>query len=368
MKMAFISMHPAPYRNSFISVLVNDPSLDVDVFILLSFDKGHDFWGLKKPAFDVHELEANKRSWVKTTWRLLRNFIFSRKYDFVMWPGWTYSCLLLPIFMSSILGLRYGFVADTVEQRDIGKLAFWIKRLVVRRAKMVFVPGNAAEKFFSETFGVDKKKIVKGAYSLDGAALEREIMSRRTNKEALRDRLGISNAAKMFLMVANMTPNRCYPITVRAFVEVAKLIENSVFVVVGKGVDLPVIEKIAEENNKVKVIPGCSFDEMLSLYATADIYVHGGKEPASTALVIGAISHLPIISSMAVGCSADVLVDGESGYEISDYLDQMNWADGFQRAMADQGNWHLKGDYARELSKQLDVDSVESRFLDVIVE
>lgn len=367
MKIAFISMHPAPYRDELIGRIVDNASLDVDVYNYFSFDKGHDFWGLEKARFNATELYANKSSFIRTVWRLLRLFVFSRKYDFVMWPGWTYKPLLIPMFVSALFKLDYGFSADTVEQRKIGWVMFLFKKFLIRRAKMIFVPGAAGKSFFVNTFGVKPEIIIKGAYALDGNALEKKILNRRQScKDIMRDELGVNRNSKMFLMVANMIHTRCYPITVAGFLEFARNKKDVVFVVVGKGPDLEKMQKIQSQYDCIKVIPGCSFDEMLSLYAAADVYVHGGKEPASTALVIGAISHLPLVSSPAVGCSADVLVDNESGVLVEKYMDPMSWKSSFSKILQMEKAWSELGEKAREASKNLDVENCVQNFLMVV--
>jgi glycosyltransferase involved in cell wall biosynthesis len=365
--MAFISMHPAPYRDAFIEKLVQNNPKKVDVFNYLSSDKGHDFWGLEASTFKVEELGGSKLSFFRMTFKLLRMFVFSRKYDFVMWPGWTYKPLFIPIFLSALFRKKFGFSADTVKQGKISKIGFILKRFVVNRAKIILVPGEAGRLFFSKTFDTDTNKILKGAYALDGNRIEIEILKRRKNfKCSIRNKYDINEKAKVFLMVANMIPTRHYPITVSAFVEVAKQNKNAVFVIVGIGDDLKLMQEISLEEKSIKVIPGCSFDEMLSLYAMSDVYVHGGTEPASTALVIGAISHLPLISSMAVGCAKDVLVDGETGVLVYDYKSVALWKAGFDKILKSEDLWDLMGEKARTLSKRMDVDVCVNQFIDVV--
>jgi len=114
------------------------------------------------------------------------------------------------------------------------------------------------------------------------------------------------------------------------------------------------------------VLPGVSFSEMQELYALADVYVHGGKEPASTALVIGAISHLPLISSLSVGCAADVVRDGETGVLLTDCLSVDGWVAAFRRMMSDSDRWGDYGINARIASERLDCDNTIENLISVI--
>ena len=354
-RMAFISSHPAPYRDAFIDEFVRCAKFDVDVYTIFTYDKGHDFWNLSAPRHHSENLGgASVSSW-RLMLKLLSRFVLCKKYDFVLWPCWAYSFLKLPIFLSALLGRQFGVAADSVEQRKISRFSSWVKEFIVKRASLIFVPGKAGKSFFASRFSKNDYQIKVGSYSLDGVALEKEIYNRRVVcRPKVRNELGISENAIVYLMVANMIPTRHYPITVSGFIEFHKKCRDACFIIVGKGADLRKMQDIANANSCIKVIPGCSFNNMLDLYSAADIYVHGGKEPASTALVIGAIARLPLISSKAVGCSADLLVDGGTGYLVNDYLASDEWARIFERSCNDRTNWRSMGNMARELSKGLD--------------
>ena len=214
--------------------------------------------------------------------------------------------------------------------------------------------------FLEKTFTAQETRIVCGAYALDGDALEKRILEMRANGEraAVREKLGLPQRAKMFLMVANMIPTRKYPVTSAGFVEFSGMHKECVFVMVGKGPEYEQMRSYANGNPCLRTIEGCSFDDMLTLYAAADVYVHGGKEPASTALVIGAIAHLPLISSDDVGCSADLLIDGETGYKVVDSCSSAAWRDVFDRALLGQSEWLKMGEKARKMSSAIDADVV----------
>jgi glycosyltransferase involved in cell wall biosynthesis len=163
-------------------------------------------------------------------------------------------------------------------------------------------------------------------------------------------------------MVANMIKTRYYPVTAEAFLHATHGRNDVRFVMVGRGPELSMMQELAEKEPSLKVLPGVSFEEMLKLYALADVYVHGGTEPASTALIIGAIANLPLISSPAVGCYDDVVRDGETGYSVADYLSVPNWEQAFVRALEGKGAWITMGMRARALSRKLDSDLVVAKF------
>ena len=363
-RIAIISSHPAPYRDAFLTEIVRQYPLGVDVYSLFSYDKGHSYWNLKDAQYSPINLKAEEKSSLRMIAILVMLFVVYRKYDFVLWPCWAYRCLKLPIFISALFGKNYGLCADSIEQKAINWLLLKVKQFVIKRAKVVFVPGKAGVDFFIRQFSVSPQSIVMGSYSLDGNNLEKEILNRRQIlRDNIRDRLDVKKNDSLYLMVANMIPTRHYPIMVSGFLNFAKNRDDVKLVIVGNGSDYDKMIELSKVHNKLKVLPGCSFDDMLSLYAASDVYVHSGKEPASTALVLGGIAHLPLISSMAVGCSADVLVDGVSGFKVENFMDSLSWERGFERSKAFQSRWRQMGLAARDLSRKLDVEPTVAHFI-----
>ena len=367
-KIAIISTHPAPYRDSFLRALVHEDTFDIDVYSLFSYDKGQSYWGLKDGGYHPINLHAERHSLIFTTLKLLHLFVFSHKYEFVLWPCWAYKCLKLPIFLSAVLGRKYALGADSVAQEPLMKVLMAIKTYVIKHAQFIFVPGRASQEFFLKQFSLKPNQILLGAYSLEGERLECEILARRKNKDIIREKLDIPCMNIVYLMVANMIPTRHYPITVCGFLKFAQNHHNVTFLAVGNGSDYEDMKKLADKNAAFKVLPGCAFDEMLSLYAISDVYVHGGREPASTALIIGSLAHLPLMSSDAVGCSMDVLRDGETGYCVANYKDENDWKEAFEKSFMTKTEWERMGIRARELSKNLDIDAVIGKFIQKLTE
>lgn len=357
MKVAFISRHPAPYRDPLLKRLAADSRLSVEIFNELPLDAGHDFWDLKEHGYEARDLYPKGAGRVRRIGHLLTTFVFG-KYDFVLWSGFNTLEPTLAILIAALLGKRYGFMADTVAQRPIAGVRAWLKRIIVRNASLIFVPGEAGASFWKKTYGVNAKSLAKGAYALDGFSLEREIVALRASRNEIRARFGIAPEEKVFLMVANMIPTRHYPIMAAAFERFCSRHAECRFVMVGKGPDYKAINEHARHCRGLVAVNGCSFDEMKSLYAISDVYVHGGTEPASTALVIGAIAGLPLVSSDAVGCAEDVLIDGQTGVKTSDYLSEDAWLAAFEEIYSKRSLWSEMGRAAREVSKVLDVEKV----------
>lgn len=354
MRIAFVSNHPAPYRDPFLNRLVKSKNLEVDVYTLFPRDSGHAFWNLSRPEYADRLIVPRPCAKVKTFFYFLRQIVFGG-YDFVLYPGFLLWYLSASMIVSALLKKPYGFTADTVEHDE--RMGWWqfLKRYVVWHADLIFCPGQAGKDYWMKRYGVPESKICMGAYALDNAALTERIAHERQAREALRKGFGLSQSEKVFLMVANMIPTRHYPITTSGFLKMVERHPEARFLIVGQGPDARAMQELAKVHKQLIVLPGVSFDEMLRLYALADVYVHGGTEPASTALVIGAIAGLPLISSMAVGCAWDCLMPEKSGFLVDDYLSVDDWQKGFEWMMQHEDRWVEMGVAANKLSEALSV-------------
>ena len=366
MKLAFVSAHPAPYRDPFLRRLSNDSRVTVKIFTLYADDNAHAFWNQDEMGYDTEIVGVRGTHWFRMFLRLFRRIICGN-YDLVCWPGFHRPCTKLAMVVCALLGKRYGFCADSISRSARGWLTMAVKRFVVKRASLIFVPGKASQRFFVEEFGYPAEKICLGQYALEGKQIEENVLRLRDeSRSELRRKYGLTDEDVVFLMVANMTPTRHYPITASAFMRFAQRHPGARFVMVGAGPELEKMREMANGSDSLKVIPGVSFAEMQELYAVANVYVHGGAEPASTALVIGAIANLPVMSSSAVGCSADVVLDGETGMRVKDCLSEDDWVSAFERMLANQVKWKDWGERARELSRPLDCENVIDRFVEVV--
>lgn len=366
MKLAFVSAHPAPYRDPFLRRLVAAEGLETKIFSLYSDDNAHAYWDLDEHGYESELIGARGTHWMRMFWRLFCRVICGG-YDVICWPGFHRPCTKLAMIVCALGGRKYGFCADSIEQPKRGGLMMTVKRFVIRRSSFILVPGHASKDFFVREFKYPAERICLGQYALEAGPIEENVLRlRQTQREVLRQKYGLKNDDVVFVMVANMLPFRHYPITSAAFVRFAAQHSDARFVMVGKGDDLAQMQERAKTHPELVIVPGVSFAEMQELYAIADVYVHGGKEPASSALVIGAIAHLPVMSSPAVGCTADVVREGYTGVLIRDFLSEDEWAEGFERLWAQRAMWKEYGDNARELSRELDCERVVNKFMETV--
>lgn len=365
MRVGFVSIHPAPYRDPFFNRLAQRPEVALDVYTFLKQDKDHDFWKLPPPGYPNTYLPCLPfvPAFFKYQWSVIR-LVLGGGHDLYVFPGFLIRASVTGMLACVLTGSPYAYNADSVEDgASRSGIIGWFRDFLIRRATLLFVPGKASEAYFHERHGVPRDRICHGCYAMDAPRIEERLAAARDRRVEIRRELGIGDSDTMFLMVANMIKGRRYPVTAAGFLAMAKRHPGVRFVMVGSGEDFETMSRLAAEHPELVVKRGCSFDEMLGLYGAADVYVHGGKEPASTALVIGALAKLPLLSSFAVGHSWDCLVDGVSGVVVKDHTSVADWAEAFERLMESRSDWPAYGHAARHAARALEVEPSVDAFV-----
>ena len=324
---AVLVMHRAPYRDPVLDRLKKLGS--VDLFSIYPNDRGHDWAGFKN---DVPVLAGRGR-----VVRLLKMFVFSRRYSVVVWPAYHPWWLTLPIVMSACLGRRYGLMSDTKEENG-GRLSRWIKRIVFRHAAFIWVPGEASSRFLAQHYGVPPDRVVRGLYVVDP-------------QEVAGPSARSPTALRNFLMVANDIPERRLNVLVAGFRRWRK--GNERLVLCGHGCSRYAGEGVFGRE-------GVKWEELPRLYEEADVYVHNGMEQFSTAVQIAAFRGMPVVCSGDIGIVADFAHAEKSMVVVRDWRSADAWQNAFER-LSMMTSDALKGmcDRCREESRALyDLESI----------
>lgn len=361
-KIAFFSIHPAPYRDPFLAALSEYCGIELHVYSYQDIDFGHNFWNLPAPRYSNTVLKSVTKKGVFSTyhWSLFK-IIFSR-YNLYVFPGFLHLTSVIGALLCFVLHKKYVISADTVADSESSILKKALKQKLIKNACFLFVPGKASVHYFRKRYQYPSGRICIGAYALDTVALASEIEMHKKQRLKIRQEYGILDKDIVFLMVANMIKSRGYPILAKAFSKVSNRTKQVKFMMIGKGEDYELIEAMCHDNPNLMCISGCSFERLKELYAISDVYVHGGEEPASTALAIGAIAGLPLLSSYAIGHAYDVLVDGETGVVVDDFGSENAWYKGITRLLSMQVEWGRYGSNAKKLVEDIGVKKTLERF------
>lgn len=333
--LAYISIHPAPYRDPFLNQLSETPSVNLDVFEYESIDQGHNFWKLPPPKYR-HFLFAKIFRFIGRGIHLCPLKLFIQKYDYYFIPGTLYLSSLFLLVVLPILKRKVILCADSISDATKSPVVKTIKRWVYRKVAFVMVPGEAGAIFFCQKYGFKRADCLYGGYAMDVTSIRRQIRSiDKENNIQFLSNFHLPTNKKIFMMCANMLCNRDYPMLVEAFKLFASNKQDVHLLMIGGGSEAQLVDQMITGFPMITRVDHCSYDELIQFYSNIYCYIHTGQEPYSTAVTLGAVAGVPLISSSAVGASYDYIQDGVTGVLVSDHKSSGEWA----AAMQDVYGW-----------------------------
>ena len=207
-KLAFLQIHAAPYRNDFLRYLGQEPGIELTIYSYKEEDPAHSYWELPEEGVVAHSLG---RAWQVGSsllhWRMLNPF-FLRRFDLVAVTAHSHMTSLLAYFWCWVWRIPYIYMADTVWERRTSWLMRRVKAAIYRRAAFLFVTGRASVRFFMEQYGVAPERLQVGYYNFDYAKIRRLAAEGRREREAVRRAWGVGEGEQVALMAANFLPFR----------------------------------------------------------------------------------------------------------------------------------------------------------------
>ena len=346
-----LTTHFAPYRDDTFSVLSENINCSFK-FLLTLKQHPHQEWNYDNPhnfGFEyVHEGVS--------FWKLGR--LYSRyvavlkeyKPDAVIISG-NYACLLWAKFFSrhARVILMTDNIKDGSRLYELPPVRAFIK-WCCGRADGVWCAGKRGRDFYvSKKNYVPDTKIRQGCYTNDTGKILANYS--RYDREAERRRFGISDETYVFLFVGKLIHSRHVERILSAAERSEGTGRNLHFLIVGDGEDASLVEDYRHSHSNLTHIPSIPLDELESVYAASDAYIHLGEEPYSLALYEAAVLGMPIIASYGVGAVDDCVKNDVNGYVFSesytpDALDEkmMKAANGDY----DEGSAEMSGFILRE--------------------
>ena len=325
-RVAFISTHPAPYRDSTLALVHQRGLMELTALTLFQEDAGHSYWNLDKQSYPNMLLGKGFRL-LKYSYfhpRILPSLIL-KDFDVVVVPGYRHLTCQLAIAYCIFTHTPLIYSADSAKLETNRKDISPLLRFTLKHSSTLWVPGKAS-RAYAVQHGVNPNKIYEGCYNLDSVSILKQIQAERICRNELRSKLDVDDKAFVFLMVANMIKNRNHLFLLNVMAQVVTKQPRASLLLIGLGPERQKIEEIcnSQKYSNIRIVDPVPFNDLPKWYAACDAYVHSGSEPYSTALAYAAKAGLPIVSSRAVGATWDYVVDGESGY-IVEPEDEDSW-------------------------------------------
>jgi glycosyltransferase involved in cell wall biosynthesis len=191
---------------------------------------------------------------------------------------------------------------------------FLLRRLF--RGMSRFLAIGKSNMDFYLSFGVPLEKIHMAPYTVDNRYFFEKSRDYRTRKSELRAREGISPEGPLILFSGKLISHKAPTDLLQAFAE-ARKVRRASLAFVGDGPLRASMVKFVQDHGlqDVHFLGFRNHSEISVCYAMSDVFVLPSHQEAWGLVVNEAMCFgLPIITSDRVGCSPDLVREGENGY------------------------------------------------------
>ena len=307
MKVAFITNHPAPYRDDTLKIFSMYDDIELDVLNVEKLPSNHREWHWKAGSFNSY---LKKPIHIPILGLYNPGIIKKLKgYDLLIIGSYYPATMLVALVYSYIKKIPYVICTDAVKG---GQRFNFIKKKFIEKlwlsAQGFWVPGEMSKKYLIEK-KVAPEKIFLGYYTNDAAEMHRDI--NKTREIEICNQYKINNDFFKFLFVGKLIPTR----HIERLIEAVKILNQKrkdfCCIIIGDGIDSKLLNNDIESIVHIREVP---YDKLHGFYKIADAYIHPGSEPFSLATVEAFIAGIPVVSTSEVGATADYLKEEINGY------------------------------------------------------
>lgn len=187
-------------------------------------------------------------------------------------------------------------------------------RLLFTRFSAVTFTGVANSRYF-RAFGVPPERLFFAPHCVDDTFFS-PTPAARAEADTLRAKLALGTR-RVILFAGKLVPKKQPRALLDAFIDLAR--PDTALVFIGDGEELPALTQRARQHPEATVhfLPFANQSEMPARYLLADIFVLPSKGPEETwGLAVNEAMHsgVPCIVSDRVGCQADLITEGDTGW------------------------------------------------------
>jgi glycosyltransferase involved in cell wall biosynthesis len=193
-------------------------------------------------------------------------------------------------------------------------------RLLFARFRAFLYVGTANRAYF-EAFGVPARRLFLSPHSVDASHFDRDSPAPAEAAAALRSRLGLGPDTRVVLFAGKFVPAKQPAELMAAFASLDA--PGTALVMAGDGPEREALVDLAARlqgglrNSSLHFLPFANQSEMPARYRLADLFVLPSKGVYETwGLAVNEAMHMgvPCLVSDRVGCQADLVTDGETGW------------------------------------------------------
>jgi len=249
-------------------------------------------------------------------------FLIKQRCDVIIINGWRYFTYIYAILLGVILGIKVYIRGDNTiideEQLTPGKK--YLKKILLGRVlfPMVsrFLYVGEANKDFFRYYGVPHEKLIFTPHAVDNRRFTGEYNELVGSRDTIKKELGLDTNSFTILFLGKLISKK-QPLDLLKAFERLELI-NKRLIFIGYGPLQEEMETYINEKGLQGVqITGFKNQSELGKYLiSGDVFVLPSSFGETWGLVVNEAMnfHLPVITSNRVGCSLDLVMEGENGF------------------------------------------------------
>jgi glycosyltransferase involved in cell wall biosynthesis len=326
--------HAIQYKSPLLLQLASQVDIDLKVFYYSDTgvnpraDPYHGFI----PKWDIPLLEGYEYEYLPnyfSRWDLSKhgfplylnaaiiNRILSGRFDAVVIHSYLYITDWLVWMVAKLKGIPVFFYGEMYPRQQKGSIKQIIRNLfartMIKGSDVCLAIGTCARKVYQDEFHIPDGRIILAPYAVNNDFFIARANELGFQKAQIKKEIGIPSTIPVILCVAGMVPKKRHLDLIKALSTIKIPFQ---LVLVGDG---PLFEEIRA--TCMQYLPGAilaGFQNQTAIpryYAVADIFVLPSEWEEFGLVVNEAMCFsLPIIASNKVGCTLDLVHEGENGY------------------------------------------------------
>lgn len=333
MKLAIITSHPIQYNAPFFRKLAQLTDLDVNVFYTWSQSEKtvHDPGFGQTRSWDIPLFEGYDFTFVPNNakrpgshhfWGIqnpsLNKQVELFQPDVLLVYGWSfYSHLKLMRYFKGKIPVWFRGDSNLLDEPAGFSWKKYLRRLVLKwvysYVDKAFYVGQANRNYYLK-HGIKPEQLIFAPHAIDNQRFLIHSNTCEVEVQQWRAHLGIPIESVAFLFVGKLEPKK-NPLDL---VQVFQSLPNDAYLIfVGDGVEKEVLQKHAQNNNKIIFLGFQNQSLMPVVYRLGNVLILPSRGPGETwglAVNEAFACARPAIVSSKVGCSQDLIVSEETGW------------------------------------------------------
>ncbi len=246
------------------------------------------------------------------------SYLRKERPDYLIVHGWGYLSNWLTFISAKMLGIPVLMRAESPQKQEKGKSkwVYWFKKWLLGFFCHRFLYIGQSNKAFYKKHGAKENQLFFTPYSVDNDRFRQDYLRLKDQKANLRSKHGIAEDEIVFLFVGKYIPKKRPLDLIRAFGQLDH--PKARLIMVGEGALRKEMETYIQKHqlDKVTLTGFVNQSAIAEYYTLSDVFVLPSGIGETWGLVVNEAMNfdLPLIISDMVGCTDDLVIEGQNGY------------------------------------------------------